>query len=200
MSSSVLVAGGNDTDNKSQALALGRKGSSDHHQRQLQQQQLQRQRHPSEERDRTRRKAQRLRAPAHDGANRRSNSKANKSSTSGAMPTAGDGTLGEQSLSYPPGMHLWTQPQRRAPTVSAFLPLPSPMFPTEWWRRPPSPIHWHMRPLWKGAFAFERHLTYKKKPNGMDDADGMPEQPNKLMSTESIGGQVRGLLLWCISV
>lgn len=186
MSSAVLLTGGNgDTNNNSQAWGNKRgRNDHDHHHHHQQQQQ----RHSIEELGLGRREAQRLRAPAYDGAISRS--KANKSSK------MGDGTLGEKSVSYPPGTHLWSRPQRGAPKAAAVLPLPSPMLPTEWWRRPPSPLHWHMRPLWEGASTGAGLMSDEKKSKlslSLGEVDGMPEQPSKLISVESAGGQVRVL-------
>lgn len=79
-----------------------------------------------------------------------------------------DGTLGKKSLSNPPENHLWSRPRRRAGAtfgrdggargdgllaIVTVLPSPSPLHPTDWWRRPPSPLKWYMRPLWDGVSA-----------------------------------------------
>lgn len=104
-------------------------------------------------------------------------------------------TLGKRAVGNNPEHHVWSDASRAAGarrrrlqstallhqgTPVSVLPLPSPVHALEWWRRPPSPLVWHMRPLWAVASVEGRDSPERRAPE-----DG--EQPTKLV----LGDQVR---------
>ncbi|CAM9617074.1 unnamed protein product, partial [Sphacelaria rigidula] len=108
-----------------------------------------------------------------------------------AQATADCSTLEAKSRSYPPGNHLWTKPKirKRAAGAISICPPRSPVHATEWWQRPPSPMHWHMRPLWDGLMMVNRRESELSQVSGVElqqhAADEMAEQPGKLSSSGS---------------
>lgn len=120
--------------------------------------------------------------------------------------TADCSTLEAKSRSYPPGNHLWTKPKRRKRAAAAvsICPPRSPVHAAEWWQRPPSPMHWHMRPLWDGLLTVKRgregELSIRRALGAefqQHADDEMAEQPGKLSSSSGSGsnGQVSGRLV-----
>lgn len=78
-------------------------------------------------------------------------------SRSTPSPSSSGLSLAKRSWNNPPEIHLWSVPAQKRKRAGApgrgvrgtRLPLQSPVRRAEWWRRPPSPLVSHMRPLWE---------------------------------------------------
>lgn len=138
---------------------------------------------------------QRLKAPA------QGNTQVMRNGTIKRLPRSPQGgtdwasvTLGKRAVGNNPEHHLWSEASRAAGarrrrcntalmhqgTAMDALPLPSPVRRSEWWRRPPSPLVWYMRPLWAVPFEEERESPERRAPE-----DG--EQPSKPLLSEQVG-------------
>lgn len=88
------------------------------------------------------------------------------------------------------------RPERTTAVVKIKLPLQSPFRQVHWWRRPPSPLVSHMRPLWESNAGGD-HIIVDLAPPGMkkiprrapEEGEEIDEESRQLPRTR--GSQVR---------
>lgn len=136
---------------------------------------------------------QRLRAPDHSGTQNAKKTMMRRLPKS-RRDAGGEATvtLGKRAVGNNPEHHVWSDESRAAGRRRrkhaallhegipvSILPVPSPMRSLSWWRRPPSPLLCHMRPLWAVPPVEGRESPERGAPE-----DG--EKPNKVLIEEHV--------------
>lgn len=115
------------------------------------------------------------------------------SKLSGSRPKAPEGNLWTIPPKYKGKRRM---PERTTAAVKIKLPLQSPIRQVQWWRRPPSPLVSHMRPLWESNAGGDHIIVdlgtpgMKKIPRrAPEEGEEMDEESRQLPRTR--GSQVR---------